>query len=460
VPKTPPTPQTPGSLHLVIPASRADVNLCKTILSAAVLGYPAPTLLNWDVAFDDPNLVEGGSHLGKISGFLSYLEEFPPSRDQDLVLMVDGYDIWFQLPPNVLLERYYAVNEVADRRSKQAYGTAATTYNFTQRSIISCQKRCWPWTLEDPPCAAVPQSTLPDDVYGENTDTYLDNDRDRFSKIRQRFLNSGFTLGTVESLKALFRHAKARMETDKNFGSDQHILSYLFGQQEAERQPFRVSTGPVNRLLGAVKPTSAVDAPPEPVMQFGLGLDYGSSLSLATVFAEDDTEWLQFDNGTTLEDARSARKIPHKGKSVQGLQSDIEQSRPPFSTSTTEDLPRNQSWSSSPLLTNLWTGITPAIIHHNAHRDGLKALREQWWDRTWYFPHARALLDARQRQPSGPVAFAGGRYWWPSQHGAGLSRVWKDDAWRMISYNAICSNWDLEVFRDLEKLDGESVEGS
>lgn len=432
------------------------MNLCKTILSAAALGYPAPTLLNWEVAFDDPNLVEGGSHLGKITGFLSYLEEFPPSKDQDLVLMVDGYDVWFQLPPNILLERYYAVNQVADRRSRQAYGTAATTYNFTQRSIISCQKRCWPWTLEDPPCADVPQSTLPDDVYGNNTDTYLDNDRDRYSKIRQRFLNSGFTLGTVESLKALFRHAKARMETDRNFGSDQHILSYLFGQQEAERQTFRVPTGLINKLMGSRRHTSAIDGPPEPVMQFGLGLDYGSSLSLATVFAEDDTEWLQSDNGTTLEDARSARQIPHKEKPIQGLQSDIEQSRPPFSTSTTEDLPRDQSWSSSPLLTNLWTGITPAIIHHNAHRDGLKALREQWWDRTWFFPHARALLDARKRQPLGPVAFAGNRYWWPSLRGNGESRIWKNDAWQQISYEAICSNWDSEVFRDLRDLD-ESV---
>jgi hypothetical protein len=33
--------------HLLIPANKPSVNLCKTMLSAAVLNYPPPTLINY-----------------------------------------------------------------------------------------------------------------------------------------------------------------------------------------------------------------------------------------------------------------------------------------------------------------------------------------------------------------------------------------------------------------------------
>ena len=84
--------KTPGALrsdlHVLIPASRPDPNLCKAILSGNVLGYPRPTIINWNQTFDDPAFVEGGSHLAKINGTAQYLYSLDVSRDEDLVLMI------------------------------------------------------------------------------------------------------------------------------------------------------------------------------------------------------------------------------------------------------------------------------------------------------------------------------------------------------------------------------------
>lgn len=63
------------------------------MLSAGILGYPDPVLINWEERFEDPALVDGGSHIGKITGMQRHLWSFPPERDDDLIIMVDGYDI-------------------------------------------------------------------------------------------------------------------------------------------------------------------------------------------------------------------------------------------------------------------------------------------------------------------------------------------------------------------------------
>lgn len=146
------TPKKSAILHLLIPADHKDVNLCKTMLSAAVAGYPTPTLINWGAKFDDKTLVAGGSHLAKISGVLEYLRTLGPERDDDLLLLVDGYDIWFQLRPSALVSRFHAINNEANTRIQQTMGSkAAAAEGITQDIIFSAQKRCWPWKPEDPP---------------------------------------------------------------------------------------------------------------------------------------------------------------------------------------------------------------------------------------------------------------------------------------------------------------------
>lgn len=85
------TPVSPQKLHLLLPASEGGSDLCKTLLTGAVLGYPIPTLIAWNKTHDDGKLLGGGSHVAKISGVLDYLESMDRADDNDLVMMMDAY---------------------------------------------------------------------------------------------------------------------------------------------------------------------------------------------------------------------------------------------------------------------------------------------------------------------------------------------------------------------------------
>ena len=58
------------------------------------------------------------------------------------------------------------------------------------------------------------------------------------------------------------------------------------------------------------------------------------------------------------------------------------------------EMAMNTTWRDIPVFTNMWTGISPAIVHHNAWRDGMKKRRRTTWESMWFQPYARELLDA------------------------------------------------------------------
>ncbi|THY04546.1 hypothetical protein D6D02_07932 [Aureobasidium pullulans] len=456
------TDDKPGYLHLLIPASKPDQNLCKTVLSAGILNYPAPRLVNWNQKFEDPNLVAGGSHIGKISGIKAYLDGMDVARDSDLVLMVDGYDVWFQLRPQTILDRYCDINRRANKRVQKELGDEVVRqHNIHQQIVFSCQKRCWLFSEDDPECYAVPQSSLPQDIYGPETDTDIGDEKNPYIKFRQRFLNSGVAIGTVGAMRKLFTEAMVRAEHDPNFGSDQKIFSQLFAEQEVAREALRqqsLSNSWWSRLTSSTYSDERIrrfkkehlDAVQGKDLEFGLGVDYESSIGLATVFAEDDTEWLTPSNKEELDQANAVRAIDTQKSRLGNVLKDVAGTVPPFWTFERKPLPREQTWSDVSLFTDVWTGIAPAVIHHNAHRDGMKSLREEWWDRIWFQEHARSLYDSHIVAPLGPVAISGGRQWWSSEDWKGGARVdpqpLTNDTW--IRYEEMCDGTEDEVFRD------------
>ena len=87
------TTKQPGQLHFVVPAPYADPNSCTPLVSAGILGYPAPITINWAQSFHDNSLVEGGSHLAQIIGVYESLGSLPAQDDEDFMLMVNGHDV-------------------------------------------------------------------------------------------------------------------------------------------------------------------------------------------------------------------------------------------------------------------------------------------------------------------------------------------------------------------------------
>ena len=442
------------NLHLLLPATGGDVDLCKTLLTANVLGYPTPGLLAWNETYSHPNQMAGGSHLAKVFRVLDYLEALKPSQDSDLVLMVDAYDIWFQLRPDIMIERFHAINKVADERNSRRMGSAIPVKEFEQKVIFGAGKRCAPNQLHTMACYAIPESPLPADLYGGDTDTVVG--RNKYTSHRQRYLNSGYIIGRVSDVRKLFRAAADEIKNTPDHiekmdngsggsdflyhGSDQSIFNTLMGRQEYHREAIRrahgtqiaSSTGrrqaksnrkrrrtatespdasalkiegtyvsdPLNPSFTHETPEASFD-PLDQRHEFGIGLDYFSDLGHQTVNAETDAKWLRFD--TTPLDTDFPRRnrfdcAPRVHKS--SALADITRTKAPFadvapSTSSGgsrgDEQQQAATWETIPLYTNLCLGRVPVIVHHN----GDKAARGYSWDDMWFQSRSREMLQAR-----------------------------------------------------------------
>ena len=133
-------------LHLVLPLNKAahGARSCMVFASALVNGYN-PLVINWD---DDHGGNAGMRQIAKVHGMLDFLHRDDSSffkTDDDLVMMVDAFDAWFQLPPSAIISRYREVGKDI---------------------VVGVDMGCWPNWKETPACTDVPESTLPMGTFG------------------------------------------------------------------------------------------------------------------------------------------------------------------------------------------------------------------------------------------------------------------------------------------------------
>lgn len=381
--------------HLVIPGSSAG--FCRTLFSAGALNYPTPRIVNWDKKFEDSEKLDGGFHLAKIEGVNDFLQKLDGSHHHELVYIPDGLDTWFQLRPEVLIQRYNNVRHRLEQRAWPRYGL-----KYDQTIIFSAQKKCEAGENAFP-CSMVPPSDVPEDMYGVDV-------------AKPQYLNSGSIMGTVGALKALFGHAKWKSEQRKYF-SDQEVFAEIFGDQEYYREKVLFENPEAGNSSDVSDPRNGrVHEPtiklPCDSCQFGIGLDYWGELSTAAMdfddslvpinYAEDMDSFVDFD-----------------------LPEDIIESTPPFWTpdySGDVELP-SKSWSEISLITNKHSGVRPVTVHHGATNDPSKP-----WQQNWHFPYLRTLTSAHAKSPR--IAFAVVKddegqireYWGPND-GFGGARV-------------------------------------
>jgi len=426
-------------LHLVIPASSAKPNLCRSLLSAAVLDYPLPVLINWAMEEDPDN--EYKMHLAKISGILEYLRGLPPRNDKDLVLVVDGYDVWFQLRPEVLIQRYFEINAQRSAYFARKFrGDVVKKHNISQTVIFGSDKKCWPQTFDHPACYAVPESTLPMDAFGEMTD----KDPESFA-MRPRWLNSGTILGPIADVRAIFEATDRREKDRFNGMRDQWYFAELFGEQEYYRNSLQrhPNTFPPNHeshiipdfpnprnktRLSPFAPNRIPQFEETAQVEFHIGLDYESELFHTNGYADQDTEWLTLDSSdpSQLGDGNEVYKT---------LPEDVRISRPPIDRKqlaehssdkfllpfdSSDNLPYNMTWAEVPLLANVPAQSIPVIIHLN----GNKSLLDEWWQRNWFVEmgYGRQLLRNSRDAPRGPLTTTldsvtgEERIWWKGEY--------------------------------------------
>lgn len=228
-------------LVIILLAQNPGPNLCKVIASAVALGYPAPVIVNWTPEQGADSTVAAQSRLAKISGVLDFLQwalndnatGMATLEEDDSVLILDAYDVWLQLPPDVIIRNYFAANRRADDTVSRTYDRLADKDLLRQTIIVSAQKRCYALMNEmsNLHCDELPRSTLPDDVLCFFTDSTFFN----YQYARPRYLNSGSFMGPAGDLQRYFQRANDRMEeyltqspSSKQLSGDQGIFAEVF----------------------------------------------------------------------------------------------------------------------------------------------------------------------------------------------------------------------------------------
>lgn len=411
--KTPKTPkvghgESTQSLRIFMPADNPHINLCKTIMSAVALGYPIPTLLNWDGEFNRPEWQFSGSHIAKLESLHAVIDdmlETESAKEDDIAFLVDAYDIWFQLPPAVLIERFHQLNNEANQRIKQQW---KTDDNFPvepprQSVIITTAKDCFPTpdSGSDPHYAYWPQSPMPADMYGPETDQLvppmLDSAR-KYRKVRPRCVNSGLIMGTMGGLRDALARASEKVEivarSGRQLWSDQALIAEVIGEQEIYRQ-WMMQLGQEwngtasNLALNSLRPGMrrvAQDALTGKRFEFGIGLDYNFATIPPTCSAEEDGYFVNVGDEDSIKAESTKAGVPGAIR-VKGVPPELEKQKKNLGVLS------NVLWANKSLYTDFFFGITPVGIHHNAYVENLKPRRlKEWWSKMWFHDTLRELV--------------------------------------------------------------------
>lgn len=373
---------------LVIPATDGGPDLCKTILTALALGYPAPVIINWKIDFHTVTGWDGGENLPKIPGFVEYLDaamhsSAHPSEklgEDDIVLLVDAYDIWFQLPAEVMLRRYHAINEKANARLRDEWNSTEPMPMY-QTIVAASGKNCHPQPKSgsNDHCERLPPSPLRPDLYGPETEKNATKHRDH----RPKYINGGLYMGPAGDIRRLFRRANEKMRSGLDRGirlfSEQGIPGEVLGEQEIYRQWRRKHEVDDVDAMVLIKRD----------FEYHFGLDYSQDLSIQTFWTDTedglfDGAYVRLNNQTEIDQHSAALGI--SPVRLKGLPDDVKAVKNPLAGIV--DAP---DWGDMPLYADFWTETVPVILHHN----GFKERRVTWWHKPWFTQHLRKLLVPR-----------------------------------------------------------------
>ncbi|KAK2592077.1 hypothetical protein QQS21_010213 [Conoideocrella luteorostrata] len=405
-------------VHLLIPANRADYRLCRTLASTLVNRYPSPTLINWEQQPGDASMNGYDMTTGKNWGVLQFLRSLPSEADQDLVIMVDAYDVIFQLPLDVVLQRYEAINKQAtDRLIRQHGEEQVLRYGLNQTIIMGAEKYCWPLNHKHPACWAVPASPLPPDVYGSRTD------RGNGEKSRPRWLNSGTIMGPVGDLRKLYEHAHMLWTAYDTDGGDQDYFSNIYGRQELSRQQLRGSKEWIFGFGKTYKEKSLIWPHMETQhVDYHLGVDLSSSLFQMMNGAIGDVSSVVHSASAEVE----AKDRQHRTAGVYGapfpFPDDLLQSRIPNGGQINGQ--PDITWRDVSLFTNFYARCIPAVLHYNGD---VKSSVDKSWRAQWWQGRGREMVRLRTSEPRFRI---------------------NTDANRTLQWNEICGTFENRLLRN------------
>jgi hypothetical protein len=452
-----------------------------------VLNYPPATVVNLFEEFDSASQREKA----RVERIKAYLNGKWVKED-DLLLIVDGQDTWFQLPSEVMIRQYQNVVADASKRLLDQYGVDDNGWQkFNQTIIFGAEKTC---EVGEEMCKFAPDSPLPGNIYGKGTGNSTQT-------TPAKYLDAGMMMGRAKDLRKLYEAAAGRFGDES---SAQSVFAAIFGEQQQAREAEVPGKKPKPANTEAVVESQSSrwfswfsgpgtantrrdteSAPRDSTREFSMGLDYTHTLFQTLLYpAEEELVPLSHDNSVELE----KYKRPDTPTPPLDLPSILQTARPPFWTPDvskhnpnpqdkpsymaplriTADLdttqPATTSWAQVKLIQNTYTGAIPAIFHlnskhatphkhkradpefppshqapdasddnDNADDDSDPPTAPITWKSLWYSSHERALLRSYFRIAQTPLAFhkaaVGGDTMWDARGGRGGVWTAENDMW-------------------------------
>ncbi|KAK0652166.1 hypothetical protein B0T16DRAFT_454558 [Cercophora newfieldiana] len=465
--------------HLMVDSRKKDAELCKTLYSAAVQGYPPPVLVGYR---DSEYIPLGVTDLFELalwvmSDYRSHIQ------DGDIVMWL-GRETLVQLPAEITLRRFLQHREVINARLTRRYPGS----DIHQKVLFPAAKRCPYGFCNTTDWAALPGSSLPRDMYGPLDDEDLLETK--FT--RPRYLTPSVFIGEAHDVVSLLKSSLKASELSNELSINETALwSQLFLSQEVARlNRTRSVPSKFDNLTNAITdflynqpnplhnvPTNnAIDTLPPPP-DLSIHLDYESRLfQPLTPDTENDIHPLTFAHPTL---AISPSKLAaHLYRSPLLLPPELPPSLSPFekiSLPSTQDRPTNlinwhppfqdslphlrdelsrlqkeTTWSSVPFLTNVVVprGSIPSVVIPS---DGVSF--EETWKKMWFQPYGTVLLEA-YLQLGGKAL--GEEERWNERGGRG--GVWTDEgAW--IPWDRLCGEYEVAMFGTVGESKGEENKG-
>ncbi|KAH7308679.1 hypothetical protein B0I35DRAFT_99834 [Stachybotrys elegans] len=415
-------------LHYLVPATQSKAPLCAGVAAALANGYPIPRILGykgkgkWDAH---------AAHIAKLRTIQRYLDNvdaitFGSAKDDDLVIVVDGYDALPELPAGVMIERYFDIVAAADEKLAAKRGISVPelrALGLQQTLLWGTDKGCFPPPATDPRCWLVPFSDLPPYVWGPHS-RREEHGKEYRQYTDSRFLNSGTVIGPLGDLRkfihATLEYIEETFNPEHAFrNSDQYYISSLYARQELQRL-LDLSGGQMTLEVQGDLP--APRSGPDDQTEYHLFVDYESAFTQTRCCNEVFIQKLSFrqnDLSATVtedpfDDGWNFRPFDiHMPKPVfQGLSYLYE------SITERELLPPDvREWVASlAFYTNVATQHMIPFYHQTCSKAGFV---EKYQD-TWYYPIIRPLLRAARKgndlgRPLNP-RLIDGRLWIAPQH--------------------------------------------
>jgi hypothetical protein len=430
--------------HLLLEAQASSSTLCRTILSALVLNYPPPTLLNWNNSQESLDL-------------LLALQDFLASdfvANDDIILLINQHTR-FQLPPEVLLSRFKQVNDAATEGLQKVFSSLglskvwSTFFNpdsSIQTTLFGTSSVCVLPLSQEEDC---------DLISDKGSNWYTKKAASSIGGLE--YLDPNLLLGTAKDIQKLLKAATRMSHSDSPISNIADLARIYLMQQRSRLSHVSLASSIPNDLKSwlstiagwnKTQDTSQPVSRLSPVSENGLGIDNHNAIFQHVTSANQDISFVRYDkpahNDSKQLDLHPELTHFHVPKDVAGIVS-------PFSTYRTnksapavselDTLPQ-LTWLNLSLATNTRNPSVPAML--NMDRDD-----DQTWHQMWFHPYARALLRRHDRSALGihaaEAASNGGENWWDDRGGKG--GVWTDKK-NWMAWKEVCRGYEDSVFGD------------